>query len=252
MERAGHRFFNGTTDEYLELLDVGSDAIRSVDPKNFKVMTGGFAAIDHPHAKEKMVERVLLEKGDTFDAIAYHQHGAFDDEFVPGLGKGMFPLIARMEQPRPIFYTETGMDTRNGEQFQARELIKKITYAWAKGAEAYTWFSLHDMSGAKSANQPGLTYGLYTKLSRKPDSKGYGPETWNYDEGTPKAAYVAMNTLTGTLRDQKFGKQLSLPTNQYAYSFAGQNSQTIVSWNQTVAALRRFICCRPTRKRSSA
>ena len=219
-------FFNGTTDQYLEMLRVAHQELEKIDPQNFVVMTGGFASLAHGDAKKGMVERVLTESRDAFELVAYHEHGPFD-KYRRGLDEQMQPLLDKMERPARLFLTETGMDTRNGQEFQARELVKKMVYAWARGVHTYTWFNLHDMKQAKHPKQPGFTYGLYTQLLPKP-----GTGEWAYEDSYPKASYVALNTLSTLTRGHKYQKQLELPGDRHAYVFGKGDDQLIVSWNQ--------------------
>ena len=206
-------FFQGTIEQYLELQRIAYEEIKKADPKQPMVMTGGFASLRHAKAKPGMVERTLREG--NFDVFAYHQHGDFKG-FQREIDGNVLPLMKKTGAgDKPIYFTETAMDTRYGERFQAETLVKKLTFAWARGAIGYTWFNLHDLDRAKSPIQPGVTYGLFT------------------NERQPKADYPTINTLTALLRDKKFVKQIELPDDQWAFLFEGGGEQVVVAWNES-------------------
>jgi hypothetical protein len=154
--------------------------------------------------------------------LAYHTHGEFRGIFWPELDERLLPYCqAVLREPKPLYFTETGMDCRFGQHFQARTLPKKVVFAWARGAVAYTWFNLHDV---------GETYGLYTlAINRDPQNPRRStpyPTTW------PKAAYPAYNTLTSLLHDQQFARQFPLDRGHFAFLFTNAQRQVIVSWNE--------------------
>ena len=225
-------FFTGTTEQYLEMLDIAHEEIERVGGARFHVMTGGFASLMHAEGKEGMIERVITEAEDDWELVAYHEHGTFP-KFVRGIEEHLQPVLDRADRSAPVFLTETGMDTRHGEHFQARELIKKIVYSWARGFRAYTWFNLHDMPQAKHARQPGFTYGLYTQLLPRSDAENSDAEEWDYENTYPKAAYVALNTLSTVMNGLKRQGQIELPDDQFAYAFADEDRRVIVAWDQS-------------------
>ena len=229
-------FFHGTTDQYLEMLGVAYDTIKSVDP-SIQVMTGGFVSMnDHGARKVGLVERVIDESQDHYDAIAYHTHGDFN-RFRQEIDGNLLPYCRKvLRSPKPLYFTETGMDTRRSQDHQAQTLVKKLVFAWSRGAAGYTWFSLHDLRQTQHANQPGQTYGLYTRLDNapaivlrreEPDQKSVRRAVY------PKAAYVAMNTLSSVLGGARYVQQIQLPTDRYAFVFAHDDGRrVIVAWNE--------------------
>ena len=207
-------FFEGTVPQYLEMQRIAYEEIKKADPKQI-VLSGGFTSTQHRETKPGMLEGALREG--NFDILAYHQHGPFD-KFQDEIDNNVLPLMKQTGRAgMPIYFTETAMDTRYGERHQAETLVKKLTFAWSRGAMGYTWFNLRDVARSKSPTQPGLTYGLYTK-----DDK-------------PKAAYPTFNTLTGLLRGKKFVKQYELPGQQWAFLFAGGGEQVVVAWNESTS-----------------
>lgn len=224
-------FFRGTQDQYIELLRSGYAAIRAGDP-TAQVTTGGFASWGHGQSKPGMVSRVIRECQDSYDLIAHHRHGDFG-MFRRELEQHLLPLCRdALSKPRPLYFTETGMDTRHGPRFQAQTLPKKIALAWASGAVAYTWFNLHDMQAAKHDRQPGFTYGLYTKLRRIDEKKRYTPENMNYDGAWPKAAYVSYSTLITLLRGKRLVTRVALGDDEFAFVFSGASEHVVLSWRE--------------------
>ena len=205
-------FFKGTVPQYLEMQRIAYEEIKKADPKQI-VLSGGFTSSGHREVKKGMVEGALREG--NFDVLAYHQHGPFD-KFQNEIDGYVLPLMKQTGREKmPLYFTETAMDTRYGERHQAETLVKKLTFAWSRGAIGYTWFNMHDFSRGTSPTQPGQTYGLYTK------------------NGNPKAVYPTYNTLIGVLRGKKFIKQYELPGNQWAFLFAGGGEQVVVAWNES-------------------
>ena len=225
-------FYQGNTDQYLEMMDIAHEEIKKVDPVNYKVMTGGFASLLHRGHKKDMIKRVVLEGRDNWDLFAFHEHGVFP-KFIQGLEEELQPILDQSDKPVPVFLTETGMDTRFGQHHQAKELVKKITYSWGRGFKAYTWFNLHDMVRGTHARQPGFTYGLYTRLARAEDEGG--KEYWNYAETYPKPSYVALNTFNTVLKGMKFSTRFQMPKDEYVYAFSDSEKQVVVAWNQNEA-----------------
>ena len=209
-------FFSGTVPQYLELQRIAYQEIKKADPRQ-TVLSGGFTSSQHRETKEGMVEGALREG--NFDALAYHQHGPFD-AFEREIDGYLLPLMKKLgREGMPLYFTETAMDTRYGERYQAETLVKKLTFAWARGAMAYTWFNLRDSVKAKTATQPGRTYGLYSQ------------------DDQPKAAYPTFNALTALLRDKRFSKQYELPGEQWAFLFEtpDKSEQVLVAWNESGA-----------------
>jgi len=228
-------FFRGTQQQYIELLKAGYAAIKQSDP-SAQVTTGGFASWTHSQTKPGMTARVIDQCQDSYDLIAYHRHGEFAG-FRDELQGILLPYCRSvLKRPKPLYFTETGMDTRFGQHFQARTLPKKIAFTWANGAVAYTWFNLHDMRAAEHPRQPGFTYGLYTKLERLDPSQSFSPENMDYDRAWPKAVYVSYNTLTSLLANKQFIQRYSLAPDQYAYVFSDEGEHVVLAWNEMTAS----------------
>lgn len=226
-------FFAGTQEQYFSMLETAYEQIKAVDPSAV-VMTGGFVSMVHHGRKPLMVERLLANHHDHFDMIAYHTHGHFAN-FREELDDRLLPYCKEvLPGPRPLYFTETGMDTRLGQRYQAITLPKKIVFAWSRGAVAYTWFSLHDHPNVDSPTKPGFTYGLCTSFRKIDPSESWTWENMDYDVAFPKASYVAMNTVTSVLHGARFVRQIDLGQDCFVFEFTGRDGNGIdVLWRET-------------------
>jgi hypothetical protein len=226
-------FFTGTQEQYFAMLETAYEQIKAVDPAAV-VMTGGFVSMVHHGRKPLMVERLLADHHGHFDMIAYHTHGHFAN-FREELDDRLLPYCKQvLPGPRPLYFTETGMDTRMGERYQAITLPKKIVFAWSRGAVAYTWFSLHDHPNVDSSTKPGFTYGLCTSFRKIDPAQSWTWENMNYDTACPKASYVALNTVTSVLHGARFVRQIELGQDCFVFEFIGRDGNGIdVLWRET-------------------
>ncbi len=226
-------FFTGTQEQYFAMLEIAYEQIKAVDPSAV-VMTGGFVSMVHHGRKPLMVERLLADHHDHFDMIAYHTHGHFVN-FREELDDRLLPYCKQvLPNPRPLYFTETGMDTRMGERYQAITLPKKIVFAWSRGAVAYTWFSLHDHPNVDSRTKPGFTYGLCTSFRKIDPAESWTWENMDYDAAYPKASYVAMNTVTSVLHGARFVRQIDLGQDCFVFEFVSrEGNEVYVMWRET-------------------
>ncbi len=202
-------FWSGTTDQYLEMLRIAHEEIKRVDPA-FKVLSSGMAG---DVGNYELQRRVASEGRDYFDYYAWHQHGQFQQHFQPSVDGRVREFTALAG--KPVFYTETstmGHDTWASQQQQAEELTKKVTYAWARGARAYQWFTPRD------GNHTGEPWGFLTH------------------DVQPKPAYAAYATLISVLRPFAPQRLLDLGENRYALVFADPKGtdarQVVVHWRE--------------------
>lgn len=225
-------FFKGTADEYRQMLRAAYEAFKAVDP-DMQVMTGGFVSLAHHGRKDGMIETVIREDHASFDLLAYHTHGPFKGHFQTELDDRLLPYMRKvLKEPKPVFFTETGMDCRLGEHHQARTLAKKVVFAWSRGAVVYTWFNLHDMLRAEGPRHMGQTYGLYTPYRRNDPKAGWKPENVDYPYAWPKASYVAYNTLIALLHGARYVKPLSCGEGGWAFVFRRGDRHVVVAWRE--------------------
>ncbi|MCX7013113.1 MAG: cellulase family glycosylhydrolase [Candidatus Sumerlaeota bacterium] len=204
--------WGGTAEEYVDLLQRASRAIRAADPKA-AVLTGGFVGGgENEKRKMELVERALSEGRDSFDMIAYHRHGSFK-AFAKDVEEYLLPLRERTgNAAKPIYFTETAMDAKEGLRFQAETLVKKIAYSASIGAAAHTWFDLHDVS-----NDPTNTHFCFGLLTH---------------DGQPKPDFAAYNTLTGQLRGMTAEPRPATAADVWALPFRRGQDWVAVCWRE--------------------
>ena len=201
-------FWRGTLEEYLDILRAAHAEIKAVNP-SLQVMTGGFAIYDrNPGFIEAVVERAQP----AFDIFAYHRHGDFRG-FQAEVDGPVARLRARMTPAKPIYFNETAIASVGGrETMQAETLVKKLTFAWARGAMGYTWYDLRN--------------------------DGFDPNDYEHNYGMvthdfyPKAVYPTYNTLATLLRGKTFAGELALGVGRWGFAFAGGGETVIVAWNE--------------------
>ena len=154
-------FFRGTNEQHLEMQRIAYEEIKKADPRQI-VMSGSFASTQHRDSKPGLLEAALRQG--NFEVLAYHQHGDFE-KFRREVDDNVRPIMKRTGRASmPFYFTETAIDTRRGEQFQAETLLKKLTFAWSRGAIGYTWFhlNLRDEAYDRSIPTPLATgYGVF-------------------------------------------------------------------------------------------
>jgi hypothetical protein len=191
---------------------VAYEAIKSVAPDEI-VATGGFTHLGHGQVKPGIYEATLAEYPAAFDVFAYHRHGTFSDFYTDQ--HVLFADLRRRTgtESMPIVFSETGMDTRYGQRHQAETLLKKMSYASALGAKAYTWYNLMDRAGGEQSNRPGHTYGLLTNPT------GTGNFAEIEDRIRPKEALVAAAAAVRELRGRPHLETWAQDGRRFAFLF---------------------------------
>lgn len=208
-------FWRGTTEEYIELFEVTHDELRKADPKNI-VMSGGFATLqDHPSRKKNpdLQERVMKALSTQMDLHAVHEHGPFD-RFAQVVDGPYARLRASLPQPAPpIFFNETAEHSMGGqEKAQAMILVKKATFARARGAVGYLWYDLRN--DGTDPGEPEHNFGLLTNSME------------------PKPAYIAFNTLAKLMVPRPYLKQLDAGENRWFFLHGDEKDKLLVFWNE--------------------
>ncbi len=220
-------FFEGTVEEYIAMQRAAYEAIKSVAP-NEVVTSGGFASLDHGRVKPEIYESTLREYPRAYDWFAYHQHGAFPEFYnavaiqLPGLQRqaGVTKV--------PLVFTETGMDTRFGQRFQALTLMKKMAFAAAIGAKGYGLYNLMDRAGDTESTKPGLTYGLLSNPT------GTGRFSEVDDAVRPKESFVAVATAIRELRHRPPLATWMQDGKTFAFLYGLPGDYLVAGWHEDV------------------
>lgn len=212
-------FFLGSTDDYIRMLRSGYAEVKRADPKA-KVMTGGFAMVARIPLRElnpDLQERVLAEASDSFDVHAYHEHSHIP-AFVQAVDGELTRMRRKLKQPRPLFFNETGMTSRLGdEKTQALAVVKKITVARSRGAIGYNWYDLRD--DGTNPEEGEHNYGLLTR------------------DYQPKPSYAAYNELIRKMRGTRFVTSLATGPDRHIYLFADRSRYLLVAWSERTQLL---------------
>ncbi|MFQ5996846.1 MAG: hypothetical protein ACE5KP_04395 [Dehalococcoidales bacterium] len=113
MQEGFNSFFNGSPEDYLEVLKVTYQAVKAADPEA-KVLHAGMAGME-----PQMVSfwEPVLEKGSQyFDIANIHSIGASDELNVPRFTE----LLAKYGIDKPIWVTEA--QHRSGPSFDGRDI----------------------------------------------------------------------------------------------------------------------------------
>ncbi|MEM1011387.1 MAG: hypothetical protein AAGI46_04095 [Planctomycetota bacterium] len=211
-------FFQGTVEEYLEVLHATHDIV-SQQP-GLVTMTGGFTGFVHGGRKRGFQETVLLEAQDSFDIHTLHMHGVF-----PRFWNGLNDLVVRARDTagvtEPMIFNETGMDTRHGLYHQAATLPKKAAAVRHHNAAGYVWYSLTDHPLSRENRiKAGHTYGLF-----------------DVDE-QPKPAVLAYVTAARLIAqpESKYVGQLDVGEGRFAFVFQREEGDFVtLTWTEDPA-----------------
>ncbi|MEM6551220.1 MAG: beta-galactosidase [Planctomycetota bacterium] len=193
-------FFRGTTDQYLQLLEIAHEEIKASDPDNI-VISGGLAAYSHRDAKHDLYERLLSEAQPHYDYFGYHRHGTFS-RLYNEIEHRIIPMRERFSATsKPFYFNETGLAREfEREDEMASSLVKKLTYTWSRGAKGYHWFC------------------MWVPAHRTGAAQGYRMLNSDF---SPRPAFVAYNTVARYLRGRQFVKQLDLGEGRFGFLFNG-------------------------------
>ncbi|MCC7492972.1 MAG: hypothetical protein IT204_11510 [Fimbriimonadaceae bacterium] len=201
-------FWRGSLEEYLKLLQLAYEAVHAGDP-TAQVLTGGFASADRNPA---FIDGVVTRGAPFFNILAWHRHGTFDG-FAKEVDGPLAAWRAKLQPAKPLYFNETAMWSQGGdERMQAEQLVKKLTFAWSRGAVGYTWYDLRN-----DGFDPHEAEHLYGMLTH---------------DFYPKAIYPTYNTLVQLLRDKQYRRQLQLGPQRYGLVFANATEQVLVLWDQ--------------------
>jgi hypothetical protein len=177
-EQDSAHWWNGSAQEYLQLLQVAHRAIRAADP-GAKIALGGFtseiltiAALDAKGESREEIARQLGRRGkiepeqiaaaranvakveailagakDLVDVVDVHLYN--DYQSIPARVAWVKGRMQASGYDKPIWATEIGgpdiLVTPYSEQAQAEELVKRMTLTLASGVEKAFWLGLTEM-----------------------------------------------------------------------------------------------------------
>ncbi len=214
------QFWTGDEDQYLQILKTSHDEIKSIDP-SLQVMSSGFATL-LPHGGRKhlhFMETVTQKGMSDYEVLAFHQHGSFED-FKYVLDGPLQRIRDALNPPKPLYFTETAASRYEGDTIPVNLLWEKLTYAWSKGAIAYTWYTLR-AGTVDYTNKKAHQWGLFT------------------DTFYPTPTYVSYNTLITYLRDKRYDGALDMGPASYGYRFVSPTAAAIMTWATKDAAETR-------------
>ncbi|HEX2947985.1 MAG TPA: beta-galactosidase [Armatimonadota bacterium] len=214
-------FYNGTEADYLTLMQTAYREIKAVNPK-LQVMTGGYATLAiHPGQKPNFIENTAVKGQNFYDILAIHIHGPFLP-FRDQVDGKLAPIRKELNPAKPLYFNETAVTSvDDAQRMQADTLVKKVSFAWSRGAMAYQWYDLRN--------------------------DGYNPKDGEHNYGLltndfyPKAVYAAYNTFAQNFRDKQFKKQLDLGNGRWGFIFAGPTEQIVTAWDDNTGASENLL-----------
>ncbi|MHB1456138.1 MAG: endo-1,4-beta-xylanase [Armatimonadota bacterium] len=203
-------FFNGTIEQYSDLLKTAYVAAKKADP-SCKVVFGGTAGVDIPYME------VIYGNGcgQYFDVMAVHPYqwgDTFNDDWFRSLLTDMHQLMVKNGDGwKEIWLTEFGWSTGDAgitEDVQARLLaqclITSLTMPELNVTKAF-WFSIKDWGG------PG--HGLLR------------------DDGSRKPSFGAYRFVTQNLASAKYVKSLHQDDTR-CHLFSVDGKPVLASWRR--------------------
>lgn len=213
-------FFRSPADDYVALCDDAYQTIKSIDPA-VTVLSGGFSGIER---KPGFLDDVMPRVRDDYDVLAVHIHGGFG-EFQKAVDGRWNQLHQQYASDKPIYYNETGIssprDTIEGDTRQAVVLVKKVTFAMARGAIAYNWYDLRN--DGDDPNDHENRFGVITRDFRA------------------KPAYVAYNNLIRQLRGFRFVQQIETDADRWLFLFEKDDRYMMVGWAEQPYAVGQLV-----------
>ncbi len=206
-------FWAGSSDEYLAFMRTAYTTIKRADPQT-RVMTGGLATLlshNGHRLNPDLTRRIIVDGQDYYDLISLHEHGPFS-RLQTAIDGPLKAMQVKLRSPKPLFFTETGMPvsstTIESMRRQACELVKKIAFASARGAEGFLWFVL-----SKGGTFPG-----YNMIGRGDD---------------PRPTIAAFNELAKVLRPRRFATEHQVGQGLWLLEFTGERDAALLAWDES-------------------
>ena len=215
-EPNGSGFWDGTPEQYAELLKAAAAACKKADP-NCRVIAISTAGIDTRFI-EKIASLGVLEDSDIVSVHPYRYPRTPEESDLIGELKRAADLLRRFGKPLPLWVTEVGYPTHKGEKGsaplrQAQMLVRTYLQCVASGVvEKVVWYDYRD-----DGEDPAYNEHNFGILRRNLE---------------PKPAYVAFSVMTAALESLKFAEPLSLGKGVIAYRFQSpdRSKTAIAAW----------------------
>ncbi|MFH1500093.1 MAG: hypothetical protein ABII82_19985, partial [Verrucomicrobiota bacterium] len=137
-------FFNGTIEDYRNMLRAFAGGIRAAAP-GVMITTAG-STVRHPREKPDFSRSMYSNNGDIYDIAAFHAHGPLDNYAINHRQVSQWLEQAGLE--KPLANTESGDRSgydAAGRARQAFTLVKKMVFSKAQPrSEFHVWFTLQD------------------------------------------------------------------------------------------------------------
>ncbi len=213
-------FWSGSTKEYLQFMKTVYQEVKAADPKAI-VLSGGIASLGGHGGhglNPDLIERMIVGNQDYYDAISLHDHGTFRS-FVAALDGPLASMRARLKKDKPLYFTETGTPMHGSmtAEKQASELVKKISFARARGAMGFIWFIFTGVGGDT------------------------GPFALVSASGNPLPTYCSYNELAKNLRNQRFDRQVNVGSGNWMLSFTDDVDSTLIAWNENASTANERV-----------
>jgi len=205
-------FWNGTCEQYMDLLKATYPEIKKINPK-LQVMTGGFATVGlHSTKRDPDFElKTIRDAQPYYDIFTHHEHGTFNA--FQRQTDGPLAELRKFAPTKPLYFNETAIWREAADRQQPETIAKKVMFAWSRGAMGYTWY---EFRGGPRTILPAT------------------PECWGMltDDFYPNAVYPVFNTIALVLGDKHFEKEWSVGEGSYAFLFGGKDEYVLGFWRE--------------------
>ncbi|WP_158703973.1 beta-galactosidase [Victivallis lenta] len=189
-------FWRDSSENFIEIIKHGAEAIRSIDPEA-KIMVSGFRAVDAGRHFENFVERVLPQVIQEIDIISFHHWGS--DAWSPKI-YDLKRLMKEYERELPYW------DSEGPGAGKTPDCIKNFIWTWSMGAEKVFPF-------------------IYN-LPRYPDRSLVNPDY------TPTPGTMTFATMTRFLAGLKPEGQVNAGPAVRAFSFSNGKRRIVAAWSE--------------------
>ncbi|MCL1955333.1 MAG: beta-galactosidase [Brevinematales bacterium] len=212
------RFWNGTVDEYAELIRQAADAIKETDSD--VIVLGGAFNRNVTGLPKKMINR-LFESGamENVDAVAFHPYEISANRSLK-LYKQFEEIVNQYGYKDKIWITEVGYPTGgwyptkvSEEKFPLR-VVKTFALLAAGGARRLFWYQMFDSSNPSKSNSEDF-FGL---VRSENDYTSKGAEAFRLC-----ALYISGSVCYALTQD-------NLPASLRVFYFKRENGGTLVLW----------------------